>query len=86
MTYRDDKLRARAAALKLSQKDIAQMTGIYQANICRIFNGQNPNPKIGTLSAIAEALGLEMAELFEPASTGPRSDERGNEEHRQRAA
>lgn len=65
MTYRDDKLRAAAAVRRLTHDQIAEISGVSRPNITQVLNGKQ-EPRLSTLKAIADALGLQMAELFEP--------------------
>lgn len=43
----------------ISQKQLAQLTGINQADISRIENG-NANPSIKTLQRLAKGLGMKL--------------------------
>lgn len=52
-------IRAARNAGKISQKELAERTGIKQSNICRIEKGTY-NPNIATLKAIAKGLGKEL--------------------------
>lgn len=45
-------------------KELAQKIGITDIGLRQSLNG---NPTIGTLEKIAEALGVEVTELFKPA-------------------
>lgn len=46
------------AAKGISQKELAERTGMLQPNIARIENGHKPS--LNTLEAIAEVLGCEI--------------------------
>ncbi len=48
----------------LSQRRFALMMGITHSNLSDIENGKG-NPKVGTLCNIADALGVELIELFD---------------------
>lgn len=50
----------------LSQKQLAQLTGINQRVISRIENG-NANPSIRTLQRLAKGLGMKLKLEFIPA-------------------
>lgn len=50
----------------ISQKQLAQLTGINQADISRIENG-NANPSIKTLQRLAKGLGMKLKLEFIPA-------------------
>lgn len=51
---------------KLSQKQLSELTGIAQADISRMENG-NANPSIKTLQRLAEGLGMKLKLEFVPA-------------------
>lgn len=53
-------------AKHLSQKQLSEITGINQADISRIENG-NGNPSIRTLQRLAEGLGMKLKLEFVPA-------------------
>lgn len=53
-------------AKNLSQKQLSELTGINQADISRIENG-NGNPSIRTLQRLAEGLGMKLKLEFVPA-------------------
>ena len=50
----------------LSQKQLASLTGINQADISRIENG-NANPSLRTLQRLAKGLGMKLKLEFIPA-------------------
>lgn len=52
-------------AKNLSQKQLSELTGINQADISRIENG-NGNPSIRTLQRLAEGLGMKLKLEFVP--------------------
>ena len=58
-------LKARREALGLSLQEIGERTGIGKANLSRLENARNPNPKIDTLARYAEALGKDLVLTFE---------------------
>ena len=43
----------------ITQKELAELTGIAQADISRLENG-NGNPSINTLERIAQGLGMKL--------------------------
>lgn len=47
--------------------DIAKEIGISRVNLSNSLNG---NPTLSRLTEVAEILGVEVAELFKPTSTG----------------
>lgn len=51
---------------QLSQKQLSELTGIAQADISRMENG-NANPSIKTLQRLAEGLGMRLKLEFVPA-------------------
>lgn len=55
-------IRARREA-GLTQKELAEKTGIQQANLSRIENG-NGNPSVMTLNRIAQGLGKKLVITF----------------------
>ena len=55
-------LRKRAG---LTQEQLAQVTGIDQANISRLENG-TANPSLRTLKRLAEGMGMELKLEFVP--------------------
>ena len=51
--------------LKITQKELSTITGINQANISKIEQGDT-NPTLSTLNRLAEGLGLRMKIEFLP--------------------
>lgn len=49
-----------------SQQKIAEMTGISRVAYVKIENGTVQNPKIATIDAIAESLGVTINDLYKP--------------------
>ena len=49
----------------LTQKELAERTGINQADISKLENG-TANPSIRTLRRLAEGMGMKMKLVFEP--------------------
>jgi transcriptional regulator with XRE-family HTH domain len=66
--YRDDLLRARAAAVRLSYGDIVEQTGVSRPTVGKIMNG-DPSGKfeLRNLQIIAARLGVSMSDLFVPS-------------------
>ncbi|MBQ2861108.1 MAG: helix-turn-helix transcriptional regulator [Peptococcaceae bacterium] len=52
----------------ITQKELAEKTGIAQADISRIENG-NGNPSIRTLQRLANGMGMALKIEFVPLST-----------------
>ncbi|HYL99769.1 MAG TPA: helix-turn-helix transcriptional regulator [Blastocatellia bacterium] len=65
VAYRDDKIRARMAAERITQEQLAARAGLTRQTINAIANGKVANVQLPTLQAIADALGLKLAELFD---------------------
>ena len=59
-------LDARKAA-GLTQKDLAARTGIAQADISKLENG-NANPSLRTLQRLADGMGMKLKVEFVPAN------------------
>ena len=51
----------------ITQKQLADITGIPQADISRLENG-NANPSLRTLKRLAEGMGMQLKVEFVPAS------------------
>ncbi len=51
----------------LTQKDLAARTGIAQADISKLENG-NANPSLRTLQRLADGMGMKLKVEFVPAS------------------
>ena len=49
----------------MTQVELAEAVGIARPNMSNIVTGKT-NPSLGTLESIADALGVEVAELFRP--------------------
>ena len=47
--------------------EVASKIGVAQASLSKMLGG---NPTIGTLEKIADALGVQVTELFEKSNTG----------------
>lgn len=59
-------LNARKAS-GLTQKDLADRTGIAQADISKLENG-NANPSLKTLQRLADGMGMKLKLEFVPAN------------------
>ena len=55
----------------ITQKELAEITGIAQADISRLENG-NANPSLNTLKRLAEGLGMAIKVEFVPVTNGGR--------------
>ena len=51
----------------MTQKQLSEITGIPQADISRIENG-NANPSLKTLQRLAEGMGMKLKLEFVPAA------------------
>lgn len=51
----------------LTQKDLAERTGIAQGDISKLENG-NANPSLRTLKRLAEGMGMQLKIEFCPAN------------------
>lgn len=51
----------------MTQRELADITGIPQADISRIENG-NANPSLKTLQRLAEGMGMKLKLEFVPAN------------------
>lgn len=51
----------------LTQKDLAERTGIAQADISKLENG-NANPSLRTLQRLAEGMGMQLKVEFCPVN------------------
>ena len=56
---------------QLTQKELAELTGIAQADISRMENG-NANPSLQTLKRLAAGLGMALKVEFVPVPTKSR--------------
>jgi transcriptional regulator with XRE-family HTH domain len=57
-------IRVARARKRLSQDDLAKAAGVNQSYISEVEGGDR-NPAMGTLERIADALGMNLAQLFE---------------------
>ena len=63
-----EKLRSLRQKNNLTQKELAERTGINQADISKLENG-TANPSIRTLRRLADGMGMKMKLVFEPTHT-----------------
>lgn len=59
-----DTLKQRRLGLHLSIREVARRSNINDANILRIERGDSAQPKPETLRALADALGIDLSDLF----------------------
>lgn len=57
----------------LTQKQLADLSGVTQQNISLIERGQNPNVGILTLVALARGLGCSLEDLYRADEDEPES-------------
>lgn len=55
---------------KLSQKQLANLSGISRRQICNIENGKTQNPNLKTLICLSAYLNLDLAELNDAKDLG----------------
>ena len=48
------------SALDMSKAELARRADLAPEAVRRLFSAEKPNPTIGTLTAVADALGLEL--------------------------
>lgn len=58
---------------RMSQAELARLSGVKQQSISKIERGERRNPGIETISALARALGCGLHELYVPDAE-PKSD------------
>lgn len=63
----DELLKARDIS-GMTQKQLADRTGIYQADISKIERGIG-NPSISTLKRLADGMGMDLKFIFTPKAT-----------------
>lgn len=61
-------LKAEREAQGVSLGELERRTGISKTSLSRLENNPSPNPTIGTLLRIAEALGRELHVTLKPAA------------------
>lgn len=59
---------------RITQQQLAERTGIAQADISRLENG-NSNPSLRTLQRLADGLGMKIVVGFEDIDTGKKDEE-----------
>lgn len=64
-------LRDKRDALGLSASEVARRAGVTTGTVTRIELGQIPSPKADSLTAIAEVLQIEKADVFAAAGWVP---------------
>ncbi len=52
-------------SMNISQRQLSEKTGITQADICKIENGEG-NPTLQTMKKLAEGLGMRLDLAFSP--------------------
>lgn len=51
---------------RLSQAELARLSGVKQQTVSQIENGAIKNPGIETMNALAVALGCDLRDLYKP--------------------
>lgn len=69
------RIRELRQARELTQEDLATHCGLFRTYMSRIETG-NANPTLTMISALADALGVTVADLFPP--TAPATPVRGS--------
>lgn len=59
-------LRERREAMSLSQKRLAELSGVPQQTISAIESGDRQNPGIETLWLLSRPLGCQVGDLYRP--------------------
>lgn len=81
-------LKAAREALGLSLDEVGERSGIGKANLSRLENARNPNPKIDTLARYAESVGRDLIITItgptRPGRTAAAGTQRGRERKRRR--
>ena len=57
-------VRMQREQMKLRPRDLAQITGLTVRAIYNIEHGRSPNPRLATMAALAQALGVEVQQLI----------------------
>lgn len=73
---RTDFIAKRKRALKLTNQDISEMTGITVSTLEKITSGANTNPKLETVRALAKALQCTLDELDDEGAGYAACDEK----------
>ncbi len=60
------KIKERREELKMTQEELAQRSGVSRQTISSIETGKYENVLVGTLAAIANALGTTVDKIFYP--------------------
>jgi transcriptional regulator with XRE-family HTH domain len=63
-------LRAWRTFRGLTQEGLAEKAGVHRISIIRIESGEAANQRLGTLAALAGALGIAVPDLFFEAPAG----------------
>ena len=51
---------------KMTLEELAEKSGVCKATICRLENGENVTATTATISKLAKALGVNVADIFLP--------------------
>ena len=61
MAYKIKEIRVRK---KMTQLELAEKSGVSRTTLSKLENNENPEIMIGTLKAIAKALGVKVSALM----------------------
>lgn len=59
-----DRLRALRKVRGITQQQLAGAAGLSISALARLEHGEDPNPRLATLQALAKALGVKVADLI----------------------
>ena len=62
-----DWIKARRSGQNMSQRELADRAGISRSYLCDIERGRGTQPSVGTLDAVATALGVDRTEVLRVA-------------------
>lgn len=60
-----EKIRELRTAMRISQRELAELSGVSRQTIASIEQDPNASVRTGTLEAIAKALGVSVRVFFE---------------------
>ena len=67
-----DNVRRERQARGLTQKGLAELTGIRVPHLSRLETASGPLPTVATLKKVADALGVPICGLIDPPAPKPR--------------
>ena len=69
-----NKLKEIKAEKKLTNQEIADLSGVPLSTVTRVFNGQTDNPNIQTIEDIAAAMGVSLEDVTGIKQVGDKVD------------